>query len=195
MSDQEKIQAVMNQTGADRETAEAALNTSDGNIETAVRIISAFTLKAEARKPGMAGGTATGGGGAGETGPAATEHAAASEEKTEQAESEQGTGSWQAGQEQDEKKTPRAQDIIDAIKEIWRTGNASRLDIEKNDRVILSVSLTLGTIGLVIAPVAAIIGLGAALITEYTVKITLNNGNVINVNEFAVTHKHTREDI
>ncbi len=55
--------------------------------------------------------------------------------------------------------------------------------------MILSVSLTVGTIGLVIAPVAAIIGLGTALITDYTIKITLDNGSVINVNEFAVTHK------
>lgn len=82
-----------------------------------------------------------------------------------------------------------AQDIIDAIKEIWKRGNASRLDIEKGGKTVLSVSLTVGTIGLVLAPVAALIGIGAALITEYIVKITLDNGTVINVNEFAVTHK------
>ena len=85
-----------------------------------------------------------------------------------------------------------AQDIINSIKEIWRRGNASRLDIEKDGKNFLSISLTVGTIGLVIAPVAALIGLGAALITEYIVKITLDNGTVINVNEFAVTrNKHT----
>ena len=83
---------------------------------------------------------------------------------------------------------PLAQDIIDAIKEIWKMGNASRLDIEKEGRSVLSISLTVGTIGLVLAPVAALIGIGAALITEYTIKITLNNGKVININEFAVTH-------
>src|SRR5512133_1319825 len=82
-----------------------------------------------------------------------------------------------------------AQEIIDAIKEIWKRGNASRLDIEKDGRVVLSVSLTISTIGLILAPVAALIGIGAAMITEYTVKITLDNGTVINVNEFAIKRK------
>ncbi len=165
MFEQEKIQKVMSQTGADRETAEAALNTSDGNVDIAVRIINSYNLKHEAK-----------GGNAGEAEQAGSAEQTGSAEKSSQA-------------EQSENRPPKAQDIIDAIKAIWRRGNASRLDIEKNERVILSVSLTVGTIGLVIAPVAAIIGLGTALITDYTIKITLDNGSVINVNEFAVTHK------
>jgi hypothetical protein len=92
-----------------------------------------------------------------------------------------------------ENKIPLAQDVIDAIKEIWKKGNASRLDIEKDGKTFLSISLTVGTIGLVLAPVAAIIGIGAALITEYIVKITLDNGTVINVNEFVVTHPKSQE--
>lgn len=88
---------------------------------------------------------------------------------------------------------PQAKDIIDAIREIWKKGNASRLDIEKDGRTVLSVSLVIGTIGIVLAPVAALIGIGAALITEYTVRITLDNGTVINVNEFAVTRQVTAE--
>ena len=93
----------------------------------------------------------------------------------------------------DNTQAPQANDILEAIKEIWRKGNASRLDIEKEGKTVLSISLTVGTIGLLIAPVAALIGIGAALITEYTVKITLDNGTVINVNEFAVTHKKTTQ--
>jgi len=89
------------------------------------------------------------------------------------------------GQEYDS-QIPMAKEIIDAIKEIWKRGNASRLDIEKGGRIVLSISLTVGTIGLVLAPVAALIGIGAALITDYTVTITLDNGTVVNVNDFAV---------
>ncbi len=81
---------------------------------------------------------------------------------------------------------PPAEDIIEAIKEIWRRGNASRLEIEKDGHTVLSLSLTVGTIGLIIAPVASLIGIGAALITDYTIKITLDNGDVIDVNEFAI---------
>lgn len=83
----------------------------------------------------------------------------------------------------------RAQDLMDTVKEIWEKGNASTLTIEKEGRVVLNLSLTLGTIGLVLAPVAAIIGLGAALITEYTIKITLKDGEVINVNELTFQKK------
>jgi hypothetical protein len=90
-------------------------------------------------------------------------------------------------------KTVHASDIIDAIKEIWRKGNASRLDIEKDGKAVLSISLTIGAIGVLLAPVAALIGIGAALVTEYTIKITLDDGTVINVNEFAITHKQHSE--
>lgn len=176
MFDQDKINAVMNQTGAERETAIAALKTSDGNVDIAVRIIRSYNMKEDA-VPG------------GETAEGETANA-------EQAGSEQ-AGSEQAGSQAEWKRAdnriPRAQEIIDAIKDIWKKGNASRLDIEKGGHVILSISLTVGTLGLVIAPVAALIGLGAALITEYTIKITLDNGTVINVNEFAVTHTRTTD--
>lgn len=97
-----------------------------------------------------------------------------------------------AKNEKTSNQSATAQDIINSIKEIWRRGNASRLDIEKDGKNFVSISLTVGTIGLVIAPVAALIGLGAALITEYTVKITLDNGTVIDVNEFAIKrNQHT----
>ncbi|MEA4889180.1 MAG: DUF4342 domain-containing protein [Clostridiaceae bacterium] len=103
------------------------------------------------------------------------------------------TGENTAEHADTERQAPQAKDIIDAIKEIWKRSNASRLDIEKDGKTVLSVSLAVGTIGFVLAPVAAIIGVGAALITEYTIKITLDNGTVIDVNEFAMTHKKSSE--
>ena len=173
MCDSGKIDTVMGQTGADYETAKAALKTSDGDVDIAVRIICSYNLKDEAKA--TAGGSAGG---------------QSSEESAKQAGQ---TG--QAGQSKTGGQPPPAQDIFDAIKEIWNKGNASRLDIEKGGRTVLSISLTVGTIGLVLAPVAALIGIGAALITEYTIKITLDNGTVINVNEFAVTHKKATRSV
>lgn len=154
MTNTEKINAVMQQTGADEETAKAALKTSDGDVDIAVRIIQSYNMKGDASN------------------------------QTAGKASDKSKGSSQI---------PEAKEIIDAIKEIWKKGNASRLDIEKDGRTVLSISLTIGTIGLVLAPVAALIGIGAALITEYTIKITMDNGTVINVNEFAVTRKASSE--
>ena len=99
----------------------------------------------------------------------------------------------QEKEKQSTTQMPDADDIIKAIKEIWRKGNASRLDIERQGRTLRSVSLVVGTIGFVLAPVAALIGLGTALITEYTIKITLDDGTIINVNEFALTRKKSSE--
>lgn len=173
MCDSGKIDTVMSQTGADYETAKAALKTSDGDVDIAVRIIRSYNLKDEANE--TAGGSAGG------------------QSAEDSAKQDGQTG--QAGQTKTGSQPPPAQDIFDAIKEIWNKGNASRLDIEKGGRTVLSISLTVGTIGLVLAPVAALIGIGAALITEYTIKITLDNGTVINVNEFAVTHKKTTRSV
>ena len=87
-----------------------------------------------------------------------------------------------------------ANDILDSVKELWERGNASSLIIEKDGKTVLHLSLTMSTLGLVIAPVAAFIGLGAALITEYTIKVILDDGDVINVNEMALTRKRSKQD-
>lgn len=209
MFDQDQIQSIMNQTGADRETASAALKTSDGNVDIAVRIIRSYTLRDEAVPGGETAERGSTGGWAGSTGSgyAGTDYSGTGSTGTDDA-GQSGTGKSEgtydaqgatgesAGQAEGKRgaySIPRAQEIIDAIKDIWKKGNASRLDIEKDARVILSLPLTVSTIGLALAPVAALIGLGAALVTQFTIKITLDNGTVINVNEFAVTHKHSSE--
>ena len=162
MTEPEKLDAVIKQTGADCETAKAALKTSDGDVDIAVRIIRTYNLKDDAAFDNTGSSSKSG--------------------------SDQRSSDGQKQSKTDE-QIPLAGDILDAIKDIWKMGNASRLDIEKDGRTLLSISLVIGTIGLVLAPVAALIGIGAALITDYKITITLNNGTVINVNEFAVTHK------
>jgi hypothetical protein len=147
MIDPEKIRQVMEQTGADEAAACSALETSDGDVVIAVRIIRSYRLREEPDGP-------------------------RGEEQT-----------------QSRQSVPEADDILAAIKEIWKRGNASRLDIAKNGRVVLSVSLVVGTIGFVLVPVAALIGLGTALITDYTITVTMDDGTEINVCDFAVTRK------
>ena len=169
MIDPEKLNAVIEKTGAEYETAKAALITSDGDVDIAVRIIHTYDLRDDAAA-----------------------------DDSENRQNGQGSTDGQkdktkTGEQEDQSKTdeqiPLASDILEAIKDIWKKGNASRLDIEKESKTLLSISLTIGTIGLVLAPVAALIGIGAALITDYKIIITLDNGTEINVNEFAVTHK------
>lgn len=187
MFDTEQVDAVMQQTGTDYDTAKAALKTSDGDVAIAVRIIQSYILKekADARADQAAGHAANDGESSQTSGQDQTGDTGSSQAGSTDSSSKGG----QESQNQYDSQIPLAKDIIDAIKEIWKRGNASRLDIEKDGRVVLSVSLTISTIGLILAPVAALIGIGAAMITEYTVKITLDNGTVINVNEFAIKRK------
>lgn len=75
--------------------------------------------------------------------------------------------------------------VVQAIKDIWHRGNASRLVVEnsKGDTV-LSVSLNVSAIAFVIEPLIAIIGLGATVITSYNIKIYMDNGDIIDIKEY-----------
>ncbi|MFB0918930.1 MAG: DUF4342 domain-containing protein [Clostridiaceae bacterium] len=79
--------------------------------------------------------------------------------------------------------------IVDEIKKIWEKGNASTLLIEKNGETVVKLSLAVGTIGFVLATIPSIIGLGAAILTDYKIKIIMDNGDVVNVNDLALKNK------
>jgi len=80
-------------------------------------------------------------------------------------------------------------DIVSSIKEIWRTGNASSLIIEKQGKQILNLSLTISALALLVAPLVVLLGLGAALVTEYTIKVIMKNGEVIDVREYTLNRR------
>ncbi len=76
------------------------------------------------------------------------------------------------------------EEIIDAIKEIWKKGNARRLLVEKGDETVLSLSLTTSAIGLALALPASLLGLSAAYIYDYSFKIIMEDGQVIDIKEY-----------
>jgi hypothetical protein len=178
MIDTEKLDAVMKQTGADYETAKAALKTSNGDVDIAVRIIRTYNLKNDSAFEDSDPSTKSG----------------QNEQSHTYGQKDQTKTDEQGNQSGTSEEIPIASEILEAIKDIWKKGNASRLDIQKEGKTLLSISLVIGTIGLILAPVAALIGIGAALITEYEVLITLDNGTVINVNEFVINRKKSTGD-
>ncbi|MDY3118982.1 MAG: DUF4342 domain-containing protein [Peptoniphilus sp.] len=81
-------------------------------------------------------------------------------------------------------------ELIDAIKEFWEKGNATKLVVmDEKDEVILNVSMNLGAIWTVIAPVAALMGVGIGLLSRWEFYIYLDDGKVINVKDY-ITNKH-----
>ena len=84
----------------------------------------------------------------------------------------------------------KCEEIIDAVKEIWEKGNATKLIVmDENDEVILNVSMNLGAIWTVIAPLASLMGVGIGLLSRWEFYIYLDDGKVINVKDY-ITNKH-----
>ncbi len=151
----EKVDYVINATGASYELVREALLNADGDVDRAIGYIEAKKDKANDLK---------------------------SDEKIE-VEAE-------VIEENEAKKeffggvTETIDDIVAGIKEIWRQGNASRLIVERGNETVLSLSLTVSTIGVIIAPLASLLGLTVAYITDYNFKIIMADGKIIDVREY-----------
>jgi hypothetical protein len=66
----------------------------------------------------------------------------------------------------------KGEELLAKVKELVREGNIRRITIaDKDGKVLMSLPLTLGVVGALLAPSLAAIGAIAALVTECTVKV------------------------
>lgn len=70
-------------------------------------------------------------------------------------------------------------------KEVLSKVNATSIVVRKEGRVLLNLSVTVGAIGLILAPLASLFALGAAFFTQYEVVIVLEDGREINILKMA----------
>lgn len=77
----------------------------------------------------------------------------------------------------------KANDMLDSLKEVLRKGNVSRVIVEKDGDVIINMPVTVGVLGLVLAPIAALVGASAAVVTNYKIKIVKDDGEVLDLND------------
>jgi len=61
--------------------------------------------------------------------------------------------------------------LIDQIKRLVHEGNVRRIIIKQEDRTVAEFPLTIGVIGVVLAPMFAAIGALAALLTDCTIEV------------------------
>lgn len=153
-----KIDYVINTTGASYEIVRKALLDSDGDVDIAIEFIKEGKYKEKV-------------------------------EPSKVFESEEEKTSYEnrknkSGREYVDEVIKYLDEIVDAIKEIWRKGNASRLIVEKDNETVLSLSLTTSAIGMILALPASLIGISAAYIYDYSFKIIMENGEVIDVKEY-----------
>jgi hypothetical protein len=74
---------------------------------------------------------------------------------------------------------------LDKIREIVQKGNVSKILVKKGDAVILNLPITVGILGTVLAPWAALAGVIAAFGTKCVIEIIKDDGEVIEVSEMA----------
>lgn len=156
MISMEKIDYVINLTGASYDIVRKALLDADGDVDLAIKIIE--------------------------------EDLNSSDTETIEAEVIEEEGQQNSHKKQSKEyfdEFANAMDeIIEAIKEIWRKGNARRLLVEKDNETVLSLSLATSAIGLALALPASLLGLSAAYIYDYSFKIIMENGEVIDIKEY-----------
>ena len=70
-------------------------------------------------------------------------------------------------------------------KEVLSKVNATSLVVRKDGHVLLNLSMTVGAIGVILAPIASLFALGAAFLTQYDVVIVLEDGREINILKMA----------
>ena len=72
----------------------------------------------------------------------------------------------------EEKYEIRGEDLVKKVKDLIKEGNIRRITIsDKKGKELVTFPLTIGIIGTVIAPVLAVVGAIAALVTECTITV------------------------
>ncbi len=66
----------------------------------------------------------------------------------------------------------KGEDLIAKVKQLIAEGNVRRMIIkDKSNKTIIEIPLTIGLVGIVLAPVLAAVGAIAALVTECTILV------------------------
>ncbi|MDO4719129.1 MAG: DUF4342 domain-containing protein [Peptostreptococcaceae bacterium] len=77
----------------------------------------------------------------------------------------------------------KSRDLLETLKDFLKKGNVTKVIVERDGEVVLNLPVTVGAIGLVLAPVVSILGIGTAIWAKFTVKIIKEDGEEIDVNK------------
>ncbi|WP_350342480.1 DUF4342 domain-containing protein [Proteinivorax tanatarense] len=67
--------------------------------------------------------------------------------------------------------TVEGSNLLEKIKEIIREGNVTKIIVKSKKKVMLEIPVTVGAVGVILAPYAAAIGAIAMLVTDCTLEI------------------------
>lgn len=81
------------------------------------------------------------------------------------------------------------EDVMSTIKEIWQSGSASNLIIEKDGKQVFKFNLLISGALAIVAIWPVLLGLGVAIIADYNIKIQMDDGREVNINEVTLEKK------
>ena len=76
----------------------------------------------------------------------------------------------------------KGEEMINKVKEILRKGNVTKVTVKKDGDVIMNLPVTAAAIGSIMAAPVALLGLGSAILTNCTIEILKEDGEIININ-------------
>ena len=75
--------------------------------------------------------------------------------------------------------------LVDKIKDVIRKGNVSRIQVTKEDELILNIPLSAGIVGAVVGPWVMLLGVVASFGFKCQVSVVKDNGDVIDITDKA----------
>lgn len=77
-------------------------------------------------------------------------------------------------------------EIKEQVLQLIKKSNVIRIIVEKNDKTVLNIPLTVGVVGVIVGPMLSLLSLSAAVISKSKIKISNEDeGTVIDLGEFS----------
>lgn len=76
--------------------------------------------------------------------------------------------------------------LFESIKNLVKKGNVSRVQVKRDGEMVLNIPVNVGIVGMVIAPIASVVGVVAAFGFKCTIEVIKDDGTIIDVSD-AVT--------
>ena len=77
--------------------------------------------------------------------------------------------------------------LFESIKELIKKGNVAKIQVKRDGETVLNVPVNAGIVGVVIAPLASVVGVVAAFGFKCTIEVIKDDGTIIDVSD-AVTY-------
>ena len=77
----------------------------------------------------------------------------------------------------------KGEELFATIKELVKKGNVSRIQVKKDGELVLNVPVNAGIVGVVIAPLASVVGVVAAFGFKCVIEVIKTDGTIIDVSD------------